>query len=149
MSVDNLTSIRDIQRPGSYLGKGMFWPPQEDPGTGDFKRAENEESIQVCVRHILETYVNQYPVLRNVGSRLEELLFEEGSGAVLESISASVKETLTRSEKRVNFVNVAFKVENNNKGTRTVFVDIKYRVIATGRIETNVLQIDPEEGSVI
>ncbi len=145
MSVDNLFSIRDIQSPKAYLGKGMAWPPQEDPVTGDFKKAEQEESVSVCLRHLLETYIGEYPILREFGTRLEDLLFSDGSGAVMEAVAASVKEAIVRFEKRVDFINVSFKVEGNKAGTRTAFMEIRYRIRATGRTQTNVITV--EEGS--
>lgn len=142
MSVDNLFSIRDIQAPRAYLGKGMAWPPQEDPVTGDFKRAEQEESVTVCIRHLLETYIGEYPVLREFGTRLEDILFSDGSGAVVEAVATSVKEAIIRFEKRIDFVNASFKVETNNVGTRTAFMEIRYRIRATGRTETNVITVE-------
>lgn len=144
MSVDNLFSIRDIQRENSYLGKGMAWPPQEDPVTGDFKRAEQEESVTVCIRHLLHTYVGEYPVLRAFGSRLQDILFSIGTGAVLESVATSVKEAITTFEKRVDFVNVSFEIKSNDKGTRTAFMEVRYRIKATGAIDTNVLTVEEQ-----
>jgi phage baseplate assembly protein W len=146
MSVDNLVSIRDIQEDKAYLGKGMSWPPEEDPTTGDFKKAEAEASISVCIRHLLETYIGSYPVLREFGTRLDELLFSIGTGAVGEAIATSLKDGLTRFEKRVDFVNSSIKVETNDKGTRTAFIKVRYRVRATGRVETNVFTVDPDKG---
>lgn len=145
MSVDSLFSIREVKSPKAYLGKGMSWPPSEDPGTGDLRRAEAEESVSVCILHLIETWIGEYPVLRDFGSRAEELLFSVGTRSAVEAVGASIRDGLKKFEKRVDFVNVNPKVELNDKGTRTAFLEVRYRIRATGRLETNVIAIDLEE----
>ena len=148
MSVDNVVSVRDIRSPLAYLGKGMYWPPQEDPVTGDFKKANLEESVRVCVLHIIETYVGSYPVLREFGTLVEALLFEVQAGAGIDAIASSVKDGLTRFERRVEFVNVNLRVEPNSSGTQSAFMEVRYRVVATGRVETGVIDVTTsQEGS--
>lgn len=145
MSVDNLLSLRDIKSPKAYLGKGMSWPPSEDPNTGDFKRAEAEESVAVCIRHLIETWIGEYPVLRDFGSRAEDLLFSVGTRAALEAVGSSIRDGLVKFEKRVDFVNLNSNIQTNDKGTRTAHLEVRYRIRATGRVQTNVFVVDIEE----
>jgi phage baseplate assembly protein W len=147
MSVDNLISRRDVQSPKAYLGKGMAWPPLENPGTGDFQRAEAEESVSDCVRHLICTWIGEYPVLRDFGSRVEELLFSTGTRAAMEAVASSVRDGLVKYEKRVDLVNVTPRIETNDKGTMTAFLEVRYRIRATGRVETNVIPVEVEEAT--
>ena len=106
MSVDNLVSYRDLELPRSRLGKGLFWPPQEDETTGDLKKADQEESITVCSRHLIETYIGEYPVIRTFGTRVEDLLFARVQDALLNAIYGSVREGIQKFEQRVDLINL-------------------------------------------
>jgi hypothetical protein len=68
-----------------------------------------------------------------------------GTRAALEAVGSSIRDGLVKYEKRVDFVNLNSKIQTNDKGTRTAFLEVRYRIRATGRIETNVFAVDIEE----
>lgn len=142
MSVDNLVSYRDLELPRSRLGKGLFWPPQEDETTGDLKKADQEESITVCIRHLIETYIGEYPVIRTFGTRVEDLLFARVQDALLNAIYGSVREGIQKFEQRVDLINLILETEQGQRPGQKANLNIRYRIRATGQIKTNVTPVD-------
>ncbi len=142
MSVDNLVSYRDLELPRSRLGKGLFWPPQEDESTGDLKRAEQETSIAVGIKHLIETYIGEYPVLRTFGTRVEDLLFARVQDALLNAIYGSVREGIQNFEQRITLINLSLDVKQGKGPGQTANLTVRYRVRATGQIKTNVTPVD-------
>jgi len=126
----------DPGEPGAALGKGMAWPPREDPTTGDFKRAEGEESISSCILNLITTVYEEIPLLELMGTRIERLLFSNDLDGLLELFRLEVGEALKRHEKRVFYLGTTFEVSGTDRNTLSVKARIRYRVRATGQPDT-------------
>lgn len=146
MSVDNISSLAEQLSPTSFLGKGMAWPPREDPATGDFKRAEAEESISDCLLHLITTSLGEIGPLQNVGTDLDQLLFGPGTGAFVQSVAASITTAINLHEKRVKVLEIRPEFGTSPHGTKTTTINVRYRIIATGKID-NIVAQPPGQGS--
>ena len=131
----------DPDIPGSFLGRGMYWPPQEDPDTGDLRKAADEESISVCIENLVHTDYETVPGFEGMGTEVEGLLFR----ADLTDVGAYVAESITRAirdhEKRVfpKTVRVSdYFVDGATRNRRGFQAIIGYRVRATGQPASNV-----------
>lgn len=125
----------DPGEPGSALGKGMAWPPREDPATGDFMRAEGEESIKDCLLNLITTTFGELPLLEVMGTRIERLLFSNDYEGLLELFRLEIREAVKRHEKRVTLVDTRFVVENQSRNKVGIRCRITYRVRSTGQTD--------------
>lgn len=138
MTVDTLSA--EVISPTAYLGKGLAWPPREDPATGDFMRAEAERSIGDCVLSLITTAIGEMSPLPEFGTRKDELLFGTGSASFVQAIASSIEDAITKFENRVRYVKTEHQIVERG-ATRSVQLTILYRIISTGeltRLTTNV-----------
>lgn len=146
MSVDNIAPFEERLSPSAYLRKGLAWPPREDPATGDFKRADAEESISDCLMHLISTSLGEITPMQDFGTRVDELLFGVGHGSFVQAVGASINDAIELHEHRVRVVRITPTVAPNDKGTRTATISIRYRIIATGQeFETTI--VPPGQGN--
>ena len=147
MSVDNINSLDEQLSPTAYLAKGMAWPPREDPTTGDFARAEAEESISDCLMHLITTSLGEITPIQNFGTRVDDLLFSVGTSAFVQAVGASIEDAIELHERRVKVIKITPSVQvNSASSTQTVTIDIRYRIIATGKIG-NITVFPPGQGT--
>lgn len=147
MSVDNINSLEEQLSPTAYLGKGMAWPPRPDPATGDFRKAEAEESIQDCLMHLISTSLGEITPLQDFGTRIDELLFAVGSESFVQSVAASITDAIELHERRVKVMRIDPKITASGpSSTKTITIDIRYRIIATGKID-NITVLPPGQGN--
>ena len=146
MSVDNINSIEEQLSPTAYLGKGLAWPPRPDPATGDFQRADAEDSISDCLMHLVTTSLGEITPIQDFGTRVDELLFAIGARAFVQSVAASIKDAVDLHERRVKIIRTSPSISTNSSGTKTVTIDLRYRIIATGKID-NIVILPPGQGN--
>lgn len=147
MSVDNINSFEDQLSPTAYLGNGMAWPPRPDPATGDFAKADAEQSISDCLMHLITTSLGEITPLQNFGTRVDDLLFATASSGFVQSVGASIEEAIDLHERRVKVIQITPRVTANaGTSTQTVTIDIRYRIIATGKID-NINVHPPGQGT--
>ena len=147
MSIDNIVPLEERLSPSAYLRKGLAWPPREDPATGDFKRADAEESISDCLLHLISTSLGEITPMQNFGTRVDELLFGVGAGSFVQSVAASITDAITLHEKRVRVIRITPTLSGNPVGTKTVTMSIRYRIIATGKEVEDVVVQPPGQGN--
>lgn len=145
-SVDNIASIEEQLSPTAYLGKGLAWPPREDPTTGDFQKSDAEESISDCLLHLISTSLGEIVPLQNFGTRLDELLFSIGAGSFVQAVASSIQDAIALHERRVRVMQITPQIGTAPSGTKTVTISLRYRIIATGRIKSIVTQ-PPGQGN--
>ena len=147
MSVDNITSISEQITPLSYLGKGLAWPPREDPTTGDFRKAEAEVSISDCLQHLISTALGEITPMQDFGTRADELLFGVGAGSFVQAVATSITEAIARHERRVRVTKITPAISGNPAGTKTATISIRYRIVATGQEVENVVVLPLGQGT--
>jgi len=146
MSVDNINSLAEQITPSSFLGKGLAWPPREDPTTGDFKRAEAEESISDCLMHLISTSLGEITPMQDFGTRVDELLFGIGTGSFVQAVASSIEDAVDLHEKRVTITRITPAISTSPVGTKIATITVRYRIIATGREIENVIVLPPGQG---
>lgn len=146
MSVDNINSFAEQLSPTAYLAKGMAWPPRPDPATGDFAKAEAEESISDCLMHLITTSLGEITPIQDFGTRVDDLLFATGTSGFVQAVGASIEEAIKLHERRVTVIQITPSVGSNvGTSTQTVTINIRYRIIATGKID-NIVVHPPGQG---
>lgn len=143
MSVDNVQGIRDVLTPESRLGKGISWPPREDPTTGDFARSEAEASISDCLIHLLTTVVGELSPMTNFGTRLDELLFSAGEEGLIQDVLESVRDAIRLHEKRITVIDLGYTLRPVTTSTSAIEIDLTYRIVATGAVQTFIQRLPP------
>ncbi len=139
----------DLNAPGTFLGKGLAWPFQEDPNTGDLKRASDEDSIEACMLYLLETEYGEIPLAEDQGTRLRQLLFQNDLIGIEELVTDSVETAIREKERRVQLISTSFEavrdpINPNRLGVTGRFV---YRVKATGQVAELVAPFNLELGT--
>lgn len=147
MSVDNNLGIRDILTPNSYLGKGMAWPPREDPKTGDFERAEAEVSVSDGIQHLFATTLGEISPLTTFGSRLDELLFDGSDEPFIAEILQSLRRSLESLDNRITVIDLSYVLGAATTSSRTLTISMRYRIVASGKVETFVQRLPPAGAS--
>lgn len=148
MTVDNVFGVRDVLTPTSYLGKGMAWPPRKDPATGDFAKADGEVSISDCLLHLITTVIGEISPMMTYGTRVDELLFSEGDDSLVQEVALSIRDAIRVHEQRVTVIDMPYEIRNVTKSSRLVELSIRYRIVATGQIETRLVTFPPGGGTV-
>ena len=116
----------------NFLGTALKFPMQYRAGKPVYVSGLDllKQSLQI----VLTTHVGSNFMIRQYGSRLEELLFEQAGPAVEGNILLFVKQAIELWEKRVIFVKGDFKYPNPG----TVNVVITYKVRGTDFTDTMV-----------
>lgn len=131
----------DPDYPGSLLGKGMGWPPREDPLTGDFVRVEDETSISESILHLIHLTPGVVPGNELMGTQVEDLLFRAPSRDfqdLAELVGESIVQAIRNYEGRVYVLGSTFTARRAQHGRTAVFARITYRVRATGEVAQGV-----------
>lgn len=105
------------------------------PITGDIVRIKNEQSIKQSVRNLILTNYGERLFNPNIGSNLQNSLFDFGDGVTTSDIQYHIKQTLDNYEPRIYILNVNVTVDDTQQ---TLFVNIVFAIINT----TNVQSVD-------
>ena len=111
-----------------FLGTGMKFPPQIDPGTGRFALASGDQSVRESVYLILMTGRTERWLVPDFGSTLSAYTFMDMSPTMLQMMTDEIQTTLTQQEPRIEDVTVEVEPEVKDG---CMLVDISYRVKAT------------------
>ncbi len=90
----------------SFLGTGMKFPPQVDPGTGRFVSSSDERSVRESVYLILTTARGERWLEPNFGSQLSQYTFMDTSPTMLSIMKDDVRMTILSQEPRISEVDV-------------------------------------------
>lgn len=91
---------------GTYLGRGMKFPPQVNPVTGRFVMAEKEQSVKESIYLILMTRKGERLMRPAFGSRTCDYVFSETSLTMLHVMARELERDITRNEPRVQDVEI-------------------------------------------
>lgn len=112
----------------AFLGAGMKFPPQIDPGTGRFALSSGNQSVKESVYLILMTNQGERWLEPDFGSRMADYAFMDTSPTMLRMLSDDLRELLVRQEPRISEVDVEIDPETKNG---CMLVNIRYTVAAT------------------
>ena len=112
----------------AFLGAGMKFPPQIDPGTGRFAVSTREQSVRESVYLILMTSRGERWLEPNFGSQMASYAFMDTSPTMLRMLSDDLRDLLLTQEPRISDVDVEIDPETKNG---CLLVNIRYTVAAT------------------
>ena len=112
----------------AFLGAGMKFPPQIDPGTGRFAVSTREQSVRESVYLILMTSRGERWLEPNFGSQMASYAFMDTSPTMLRMLSDDLRDLLLTQEPRISDVDVEIDPETKNG---CLLVSIQYTVAAT------------------
>ena len=112
----------------AFLGAGMKFPPQIDPGTGRFAVSAREQSVRESVYLILMTSRGERWLEPNFGSQMVSYAFMDTSPTMLRMLSDDLRDLLLTQEPRISDVDVEIDPETKNG---CLLVSIRYTVAAT------------------
>lgn len=119
-----------------FLGKGLAFPLEEDPETGDFKRVEDAENIRQCLLQLVLTARFERVMRAAFGSVIPELLFEDAPVA-RDLIVTDLRTAIERFEPRVVLTQdpvARIDQENSTRETIGLRIAIRYRIRATNTV---------------
>ena len=112
----------------AFLGAGMRFPPQIDPGTGRFAVSSGERSVKESVYLILMTSRGERWLEPRFGSGMAAYAFMDTSPTMLRMLSDELRELLLSQEPRIGDVDVEIDPEVRDG---CLIVSISYTVAAT------------------
>ena len=98
----------------AFLGAGMRFPPQIDPGTGRFAVSEGARSVRESVYLILMTSRGERWLEPGFGSALTSYAFMDASPTMLRMLSDDLRGLLLAQEPRIGDVDVEVDPEMKN-----------------------------------
>ena len=115
-----------------YLGQGTTYPTSLINGKSLL--VNDRDLVEQSIKIILGTPRGSRFMLPEFGSRLNELLFEQNDEVLEDLITYFIYEALTMWEKRVKFVDVVFKRDQNDESV--LYCDIRYRILQSNDIDS-------------
>lgn len=112
----------------AFLGAGMKFPPQIDPGTGRFAVSSREQSVRESVYLILMTHQGERWLEPGFGSRMMSYAFMDTSPTTMRILSDELRDMLLRQEPRISEVDVEVDPDARDG---CLLVSITYTVAAT------------------
>lgn len=112
----------------AFLGAGMRFPPQIDPGTGRFAVSSGERSVKESVYLILMTSRGERWLEPNFGSSMASYAFMDTSPTMLRMLSDELRELILTQEPRISEVDVEIDPEIREG---CLIVSIRYMVAAS------------------
>ena len=111
----------------AFLGAGMKFPPQIDPGTGRFAVSGGTQSVRESVYLILMTSRGERWLEPRFGSQMASYAFMDTSPTMLRMLSDDLRDLLLSQEPRIDDVDVTIDPEVKNG---CLLVNIQYTVAA-------------------
>jgi phage baseplate assembly protein W len=111
-----------------FLGVGTAFPPQLDPATQGFVRAEYEESVRQSILLILGTAPGERLMRPEFGCGIHDLVFANLSFGTLGRVQQTVDEALLRLEPRIDVTSID--VRSGGDGN-LLLIHFQYQVRAT------------------
>lgn len=112
----------------AFLGAGMRFPPQIDPGTGRFSVSAGERSVKESVYLILMTGQGERWLEPEFGSSMASYAFMDTSPTMLRMLSDELRELVLTQEPRISDVDVTVDPEIQNG---CLIISIRYTIAAT------------------
>ena len=111
-----------------YLGTGMKFPPQVDPGTGRFTLSSGAQSVKESIYIILMTNQGERWLEPTFGSQIMRYTFMDTSLTMLNIMSNELRTFLLEQEPRISNVEVDINPEVRDG---CLIVNIQYTIADT------------------
>ena len=111
-----------------FLGTGMKFPPQVDPGTGRFTLSSGPQSVKESIYIILMTNQGERWLEPTFGSQIMRYTFMDTSLTMLNIMSNELRTFLLEQEPRITNVEVDISPEVRNG---CLIVNIQYTIADT------------------
>jgi phage baseplate assembly protein W len=117
--------------PKTFLGVGVAFPISTDPGSGEIKLAEYEESVRQSVWIILGTSKGERAMRPDFGCGIHEYVFGVVGPSTFDRVAAEVSDALLDWEPRIDVKDVQVRA---GKTGEVLLIEIQYRVRATNNV---------------
>lgn len=111
-----------------FLGTGIKFPPQVDPGTGRFALSSGPQSVKESLYLILMTNRGERWLEPTFGSRLMSYTFMDTSITMLSMFSDELRSSILSQEPRISDVDVNIDAESREG---CLIISITYTLAAT------------------
>lgn len=111
----------------NYLGTGITFPVQADPGTGRFSMASGGQSVRESVYIILMTARGERWMEPGFGSSIASYTFMDTSATMLNLMRNDLRTQILKQEPRISEVDISFD-ESGREGC--LLVNVEYTVSA-------------------
>lgn len=113
---------------GEFLGTGMKFPPQIDPGSGRFSLSSGSQSVRESIYLILMTNRGERWLQPGFGSQMVNYAFMDTSPTMMRLMSDDLREMLLEQEPRITDVDVDIDSQSREG---CLLVNIQYTVAAS------------------
>jgi phage baseplate assembly protein W len=101
---------------------------QAHPVSKDVSKKYDENAIKQSIKNLILTKNYERPFQSNIGSQVQNLLFEPFTPVLSAMIKRSIENTITAFEPRANLLDVSVLVSPDNNA---IYVTIKFAIVNT------------------
>lgn len=128
-----------------FLGRGVKFPLQIDPGTGKLAMVDQEEDIREAIGIILNTVQGERVMRPEFGSNIIDYVFAPVSSSTRHSLAQEVREQLLYQEPRIVGLEVEYGEMDRTSGN--ILIRVSYTVRSTNNRYNQVYPFYVTEGS--
>ena len=128
-----------------FLGRGLKFPLQVDPRTGNLAMADQEEDIREAIGIILRTGRGERVMRPDFGSNTMDYAFAPVSSSMTSSIAHELRLNLLEQEPRIRDVEIT--CDQMDQQTGAVVIHVSYTVRSTNNRYNHVYPFYVTEGS--
>lgn len=129
----------------AFLGRGVKFPLQIDPGTGRLAMVDQEEDIREAIGIILNTVQGERVMRPEFGSNVIDYVFAPASSSTRHSLAQEVREQLLYQEPRI--VDLEVECGEMDRVSGTILIHVSYTVRSTNNRYNQVYPFYVTEGS--
>lgn len=119
----SLSSI--VARESTYSDLDLLFAP--NPTTGDINPLRDVEAVKRSIKNLILTKYNERPFQPEIGSGINNLLFEPADPITIHEIEQTIKRVISNFEPRVNLISVnAISLPDEN----SYDIDITFQIIS-------------------
>lgn len=128
-----------------FLGRGVKFPLQIDPGTGKLAMVDQEEDIREAIGIILNTIQGERVMRPEFGSNVIDYVFAPVSSSTRHSLAQEVREQLLYQEPRI--VDLEVECGEMDRVSGRILINVSYTVRSTNNRYNQVYPFYVTEGS--
>lgn len=113
----------------NYLGSSLQFPLVVVDG--QLLVVTGKDSVRQSIQRLLSTKVNETFFLREYGSRLDEVIFEQNDGLLKQLVIQIIRTAIDTWEGRCKFISADMLHDDN-----TISVSITYQILASNEVDS-------------
>jgi uncharacterized protein len=129
-----------------WLGRGFAYPVRLDTATGTVAIASYEDDVREALRILVDTSPGERLMRLDFGCGIRDLAFEVIDVATITRIEATVTESITKYEPRVELISV--NVNPTEAANGLLEIEVDYRIRRTNQKDNMVYPFYFREGGV-